>query len=1066
MPHGFSAAGTPLPHTLEDLKRIPSVPVEQPEQGDDFIADDFQPDAPGITSDDFVQDDFQPDTPSPLYAVTGPSRIGASAQRAVEATKERALAVGESLRAATRPGLPFWSATGPSRVGEAALGALQGIGIVTAPGESLVGDIAEATLPTAPAIEQRYAPAGHPWRQPVTPEAATAARREVGEVTGGVVGPLGAARGLLRLGRRGAVAATPGVELPAAVPKAPRALPEIPGPVVATEDPIRRTLQAAQEQATGRALDLGTVGRKRALERNRIREIEEPATPADAKPIEAPTVSAPATTAPAEVSPEKLGLLKRGAERLGRGKNLLRRATATDTPSDFAKGNPSAEQLVSRIQDRAVTRQMLEEDVLQEVADIYKPLLKKKESIQNVNRVLDTDGGAAIAPSVLNKTELAVYQQMRQWFDKTADSMQMEPGKRVTDYFPRLREQLGVQERKIVQVGGKEVPTYITDVTPNRIVKEHFEKARTSAAPADDLGLEPVLAYARGAARKIAYGGGKHPVTGEAITPLLDDIKDLLPGIPDDKAKYFSDYVNDVIGIPRAKPGEVSQAMIEANKKMKEKLGVDVTGLEFGRTISGNLMTPTQNLTQSLLTLGHVSPVNWTRSWAEVPKVLIQNTEWERLRRLGIVSRRTKADDDLLAQMGKQRGLGKAIELGSTAFRGTENINRAHAFYSGLHEAASKGLQGAEAERFARDIVRKTQFVFGPEDAAELSRAVRNPLGRSVLQYKSFPAKYAIAMKQLAQDDLAALRPGSAFYKAIAQGDVMSAIREAPIRFAKVAGATGGLFGAGAVIPSADEIFGLDQESLLSTGLVGAAGLSLGHSAGLGALPLDSLRSFTFFLPGPLITHFLDAASAGASIATQRQINLDLKSIIKDEFGVVANEIDPEITTQRIVQSIPLAGIQADRIRQGIIHARSTAPQAQRKPGTLLEALAIKPLGPSHQRIKETPGSQAPTAARIALGAREPRAEKLQDLAARLQRDSKLDAASARRAAQLLIQGNTEEAQAIIQSRGLPPSPQGLQEAAKGAAMPPEIRRGLRAPLPLRGPYLQNIPPLPPIPGR
>src|SRR2546428_9398150 len=108
-----------------------------------------------------------------------------------------------------------------------------------------------------------------------------------------------------------------------------------------------------------------------------------------------------------------------------------------------------------------------------------------------------------------------------------------------------------------------------------------------------------------------------------------------------------------------------------------------------------------------------------------------------------------------------------------------------------------------------------------------------------------------------------------------------------------------------------------------STGLVGAIGLSMGNALGLGVLPLDSFRNFLFWLPGPLIAHALDAASAGASLATGAQYNFDLASATQNKFGRSSNVIDPEITTQRLVRSIPIAGTQIDRIRKGVIQYRS-----------------------------------------------------------------------------------------------------------------------------------------------
>jgi len=781
-----------------------------------------------------------------------------------------------------------------------------------------------------------------------------------------------------------------------------------------------------------------------------------------AKPIPTPVPAVPEVAPPAATGRTTVGPIA-----------ATRRLLNLDSPSDFARGNESTEKLVDAVQNRAATKHVLEEDLIRQAAKVYEPLGKDQNAIRRVNALLDTKSGEQVAKDVLTPAEMKVYTGAREWFNKLADSMGMEGDQRITDYFPRLREQLGVQEKRIVQVGKGEVPTYITDTTPNRLVRQNFEKPRTSAAPADDLGIEPILAYARGAANKIAFSGGTHPITGKVTGSVLDEIKDLLPGIPPDKAKYFADYVNDVIGIPRSKPGEVSQAMIELNKSLKAKTGADVAGWEFGRTISGNPVTPLQNLTQTILALGHMSPMNWAKGWGGVVKAYTNPAEWERLRQLGVTSAPSKADTAFRTQVGEGGFFSKLIEKGAGWFKSTENVNRIQTFNGAMEEAASRGLTGAKAEEFAKKVVRDVHFTFGPEDASELSRTVRNPLGRSVLQYKTFPAKFGIAVKQMAADDI---RDLPKFFSKLGSGDIAGALSVAPTRIGKVAGATGALFGAGSVIPNADELFGLKPDSLASTGLVGAIGLSMGNALGLGVLPLDSFRNFMFWLPGPAIAHALDAASAGYTLASkgtpwEGTYNFDLQSAVQGKFGKTSNVIDPEVTASRIARSVPIAGVQLDRLRKGIIHYRSTAPNAQREPVTAAETVGLSPLGPGHRQIRSTPettgplskllGSQGVEAMRMSLGLRDQRTQAIQRLTQNLMADQTLDREDARMAAERMVAGDSAGARNIIQNRGMPPGAGSVMGAVKAAALPPEIRKGLRAPLPLRGKFLGTLPNLP-----
>ncbi|MEM2125002.1 MAG: hypothetical protein QXQ53_01230 [Candidatus Methanosuratincola sp.] len=76
----------------------------------------------------------------------------------------------------------------------------------------------------------------------------------------------------------------------------------------------------------------------------------------------------------------------------------------------------------------------------------------------------------------------------------------------------------------------------------------------------------------------------------------------------------------------------------------------------------------------------------------------------------------------------------------------SERANRVWSFAAGLRYARELGLKGTDALRHAIDVVNRTQFLYHTE---ALPLWTRNPIGRLVLQFRTFTANYVNYLIQL-----------------------------------------------------------------------------------------------------------------------------------------------------------------------------------------------------------------------------------------------------------------------------------------------------------------------------
>lgn len=281
-----------------------------------------------------------------------------------------------------------------------------------------------------------------------------------------------------------------------------------------------------------------------------------------------------------------------------------------------------------------------------------------------------------------------------------------------------------------------------------------FSRSRFALPMMNDLERIAEI-YVKGFARKIA------------ITSFLTDANPLLRKIADPGMKsYAKRYIAQYAGRP-AKGTEMMDAAIKAIPWMRDS-GITATGLagyltaiQFAAKIGGNLFTPILNLTQTPLnTAPKYGVVNTAKASARAISVLTVGALLNK-------SKLPKAQNPFIRDMVKLRDSGildslsgkferpamhgwpeDVTRLLTSFFTAAENFNRATAYMAGQEWARRNGLK--DVEKAGRAAVRITQFFSGRLDAPLFART---PVGRVIMQFKTFPIKQLEFMRTLGRHE-------------------------------------------------------------------------------------------------------------------------------------------------------------------------------------------------------------------------------------------------------------------------------------------------------------------------
>lgn len=696
----------------------------------------------------------------------------------------------------------------------------------------------------------------------------------------------------------------------------------------------------------------------------------------------------------------------------------MAKGNAFFTPQDIARGIPSATNIVREGEAAADVAHLITKDMGEKLQEIYKPFKGNEDAIKNIHRLLD--GMPTYRP--VTPGEVQAAQNLRGLMDTMADMAGIPRERRLADYFPHVRDQVATSLQ--IQISKEGLP--VTKSIPQEY-KVFFEKNRTLPTDARiDYGMKPVVAYLQGAAKKIAMSGGRMS-DGTPVRGFLNGIDEHLQSLPDvpEIRKYFAQYVNDLVH------GRQNNGI----KFIDPKTVATIKNAEFLRTIGANLMSPINNLTQTLNTLAVTDLRSWGGAWYDVAR----NADiLKKARATGVVDQTMTIHDlnKMMNPSGIQNLAATAADKASFLFKKAEELNRLHAFSAGYRDAIRKGMGEQKALEYAKDIVNQTQFRFGPENLPNWLRS--NNAGLQLLgQFKSYQINQMNFLRNLIVNN--------------------------PKGFAKWVGASMMLGG--------QDVFGTTVgdgiRKMISTALGGVPedyryrglshmGVWFGNQLGLGALPAQDMKSLFFMLPGPFAGHVMDVASgvSGRDYTAEGLAN-----------GHWGQPLTPDQRARHMTSSF---NVQANRIRSALVMARTQGPNWMQPEGSqrlidwpgLKQSFGIEPpTGAAIRPKTEQPGWEA---AAKAMGIPSPASQEDFEKRQKISEDTQAYKELVRKKADALKRGDMDtvkEIDAEAEARFGIPAPTRPSDVRKSfqRSNTPALERQVRgAPKPIRAQELDK----------
>jgi hypothetical protein len=700
------------------------------------------------------------------------------------------------------------------------------------------------------------------------------------------------------------------------------------------------------------------------------------------------------------------------------------------TPDTTLRKHPVA----SQVHDMAKDAEDYRDSLIVHWRDGFeKALSPARKELKTVMRLLDTSNPnlAQTSPEVVQ-----AYTSARQILDEIAESVGLQPGLRLSRY---------------------------TKVTDDKVT--------------------PLRQLIVGAGRRVAFDGGIDPRSRQAVPGLLADVDPFVkhPELPRDLADFIAhDYLPVVTGrVSREGHIKGFGGDYEATRRMMP-LAQGATRYQFARTLGGNAMSAAVNLTQQLLTLAHGDVRSVMGAYGDLFNPRMRQMAAD----AGIRGALSKGDVDTLAKLSRTKV--EAVEdVLARMFQSSESLNRLHAYFTGLRVAKRKGLSPEEIQGFAKNFVDKTQF--------RMSGAGMPPawsggaLKKTALQYKGFQLQYAKAIKDLAKEDLADWGGHVLDFTALAKQGDLGGASQALGRLVRDVG-TGRMakfWGTGSLVfgPEVMTLGLVDTKTddpVYKQGILPSMGIWLGHQVGLGALPIEDMKSFAFSLPGPTAAMVLDFASVAASVISGKQYDLSLDALVTKGSDARGKEpIDWHKTIERAVRMLP-AGISLERARKANMAYNSEDPDVKRIPTTEPNAAGLgRALRQSvgTESVPQTakydrpyadtkiglPGRPAThEALRQFVGVQDPKSQEAYDRRDQARAELQEVEAYAKRAAEVLVATGDFEAamnsipERIRQQAG-PSLPGMVRGAHRRAVMSPEHRQIQNAPRGMRGRMLEIL---------
>lgn len=323
----------------------------------------------------------------------------------------------------------------------------------------------------------------------------------------------------------------------------------------------------------------------------------------------------------------------------------------------------------------------------------------------------------------LNKTELKVAGEIKNYLNDWANKLNLPEDKRVTNYITHIFEKDFIKKEF-----DEDLAKIISEKVPGSVYDPFTQERLGKAGYVEDV-FRALDAYVKRGVRKVN------------MDPALEKLSSASDKLPLESWKYVKSFADRV----NLRPTQIDTYIDDLVKQspIGYKLGqrpVTATTrklrqMVYRGTLGLNVGSALRNLTQGVNTYAKLgekyTAIGYMRNLKEMA------SGGDELKRVGILRDDLIQDRQLSAVKGVMEKLDKGLFV---FFNLAEKINRGSAYFGAKSKYLSEGLSEKEAIEKAVDLVRKTQFTFGSVDTPV---AMQSDIAKTLGQFQSFNLKQA-----------------------------------------------------------------------------------------------------------------------------------------------------------------------------------------------------------------------------------------------------------------------------------------------------------------------------------
>lgn len=397
-------------------------------------------------------------------------------------------------------------------------------------------------------------------------------------------------------------------------------------------------------------------------------------------------------------------------------------------------------------------------ELLQDAKDIYR--VNKKEALDKViawkeavekggkpyssTRIFRyLDGDARYAKGEMTDKELEVAKEVKSYLKEWADRLNLPEDNRLSNYITHIFDKEAVDLPGESAFNDPDL-NLIMQTTPARSVYNPFLEKRMNKPGYKEDVWGALDAYVKRATRK------------EAMDPALEQISDMARKLDGSAYEYVTELTHRINMRPTKFDELLDNTIKEvAGNRFTQRptayLSRKIRQMFYRGTLGGNVSSALRNLSQGANTYAKLgeryTAVGYTKLFS---RLVTRNLD--ELYAEGIL------DDGFIQdkKMGVYKTFLEKLDPYLFAmFDMAEKINRGAAYYGAKSQALNKGLPEDQAVKYAKRIVRETQFAFGDVDTGVL---LASDVLKTAFQLQSYNVKQTeFLMRMLKNKEFAGL---------------------------------------------------------------------------------------------------------------------------------------------------------------------------------------------------------------------------------------------------------------------------------------------------------------------